>query len=176
MAYSKHYGNNFETKIKNINTGYLHQYIAEIYKENDSRNYKEKLRVDFTGWTLCYEGILFNVPVPIGIECKSVGINKFKKQNIKTHQFDYLKRLALAGGIALILIEFRKKYKIIKINITQKDIIKNTNFVKLYNKKKSYTFEELSEVGTVIDIVKGIDYLGVGDINKISFFKKNGVR
>lgn len=172
MSNSKRFGNNFELLIKNINNSYLQQYIAEIYKENDSREYREKLRVDFTGWTLVYDYNIFNAPIPIGVECKSIGINKLKKSNIKKHQLNYLKRLALAGGIALILVQFRKFDRIIRINITKKDVIENRNFIKLYKEKKFFSFDDLSKIGKVLDTSKNIDYLGAGDNNKISFFKK----
>lgn len=168
---SKHLGNRFESVVKNICNMYKMLGIAEIYKENDSKGYKEKLRVDFVGWVIAYNHEFLNRCVPIGVECKSVSGNKFNFKNIKPHQLEYLERLALVGGISLILIEFRNTGVILKVTIKKEDVIENKNFVKLYKEKKSINYEELKEISEIYNIINNLDFLNTGDMHH-EIFKK----
>ena len=179
-SHSKHLGNTFENFIKIQCRDYLFNGVAEIAKEHDSRNYKEKLRVDFTGGTRRYNGKSFkdkdnnNLMIHIGIECKTTKADRFVLGNLRVNQLNYLKRLAISGGISLLLIEFRKYDKIIKIEILKDDVINNKNFILLTKTKKSINFIDISNfVGkdNVFNRVLPIDFLNVGNISITDYIK-----
>lgn len=169
MPHSKHVGNKFENLVKNICIGYFRLGIAEIHKENDARNFKEKLRVDFIGWTKVYNKKILKNPLPVGIECKSIKGKTFNFRNIRENQIKYLKRLALVGGISMFLVEFRDLDLIYKIAITREDVLENKNFLKVFDENKSIKHDDLKQYAEVYNVVEGFDFLNTEDINNKEF-------
>lgn len=121
---------------------------TDIFKEVDSHKYRKKLHVDFIGWTRVFDNKIIKNDdgspsvLPVGVECKTIASDVFEFRLLKEHQLNYLKRLAHVGGVALILIEFRKRDKIVRVHLQKENIIKPKANTFLYyiehNKTISY--------------------------------------
>jgi recombination protein U len=72
--------------------------------------YDKKSTVDFEG--------IIKTGQHVAFDCKQTKGNRFALDNVKQHQFDYLKSIHSMGGISFILIEFTELNKYIRLKFT----------------------------------------------------------
>jgi recombination protein U len=112
-------------------------------------HYDKKSTVDF-------EGIL-KTGQHIAFDCKQTKGNRFSLDNVKQHQFDYLKSIQKLNGLSFLLIEFTDINKYIRLHYTDLDCFWGMQS----NKRgtKSITFEALSKFQLTQNTKVTIDFL-----------------
>ncbi len=102
-------------------------YINKLTDENHIRKieqmylgytYKNKLRVDFIGYTKGYNGHYLSKPAFVSIEAKQTLKNYLPFNMIRPHQLEYLYKVFTSGGIAFFVIGFPTEGKIIRLWVT----------------------------------------------------------
>lgn len=163
----KSYGMLFEEALNTSNEYYRLNDIAHIYKkptpvqvvkvDYPSRNkakiveayYKTPSTTDYNG---IYKGKY------IDYEAKETNNLSFSFKHISSHQIEHLKNIDKHGGIAFIIIYYRRVEKVVLIDIK--------DFMKLYNlgledEEKSIKYLKALEIGKEVNLKYSppIDYL-----------------
>jgi penicillin-binding protein-related factor A (putative recombinase) len=182
----KHVGNKFEQFIELQLRDYLVTGIAEIKKENDSRNYRKKLGADLSGGTRIFKNNALKNYTYIAIELKTTGAHFLNiKQNIKENQLNHLKRTVIAGGIAFYLVEFRKFNKIVRLDITKEEVKNETKELNcllgyVNQNMTSIMYEDIKNKFINKKIFEAnilpVDFLEVGNTIYQDFYKLNLLR
>ncbi|MBN4083549.1 Holliday junction resolvase RecU [Mycoplasma sp. CSL10137] len=100
--------------------------VEKDYKKSRLLDAKvtRKSTVDYIG---CYNGKF------ICFEAKSVNIDRFSLDNIKKHQFEYLKSIHLNGGISFLILFFSHYNEFYFVDINYLDYIYNNSNIKSIN-------------------------------------------